>query len=152
MTAWRERTPRERTVLAAGAAAAAIALAFALGWLPLARAHARLERELPALRASVAVLERQADEVRRLRAMPPPGAGAGAAPVATAESGAPAGARVTVLDAGRVRLTGDDVALAALLAWLTGEAAQRGLHVERARLDALPARGRVRVDITLVRS
>ena len=42
----------------------------ALVWLPLERRRARLGADLPALRASIAALERDAAEVKRLRATP----------------------------------------------------------------------------------
>lgn len=153
MRAWSDRPARERAFLAAGAGALAALLLIALVWLPLERARARLAHELPVLRASVATLQRQADEVRRLRAMPAV-AGASAQPLAAlAAGGAPSlpGAQLAVLDVGHVRVAGSDVGFAPLLEWLASTQAAHGLHVESARIDALPATGRVRVDITLAR-
>ena len=148
-TWWRMRPARERRLLAIGAAAVGVLLFVALAWLPVARAHERFERELPALRASVEALRQQAQEVRRLRSIP----------VAPAAAAAPAGslpplpgAQVSVPSPGRVRLAAADVAFAALLDWLAAAEAAQGLHVESAHIEALPTTGRVRADITLARS
>ena len=68
--AWRARPERERSFLAAGALVVGVMLYVALVWLPLERMRGRLEADLPALRASIAALERDAAEVKRLRATP----------------------------------------------------------------------------------
>ena len=144
------RTEREVRMIYAAASIVVVLLLVALVWLPLERARTRLGAELPALRASVEVLQRQADEVKRLRALPP--SANREAPVAALASAPPAGARVTALDAKRVRLAADDAAFAALLEWMTAAQASHGLHVESARIDALPAAGRVKADIVMARS
>ena len=126
---------------------------FAFAWLPLDRERARLERELPALRGSIANLEREAQEVKRLRALPPAQARAATplASLATNAGGLP-GARINVLDERRVRIAGDDVSFAALLDWLRAAQASHGMRVETARIERLPAAGRVRVDLLAARS
>jgi len=143
---WRARSARERRVLAWGGSIAAVLLFVALAWIPLARTHARLEREMPAVRASVDSLQRQADEVRRLRALP--------AVAAAAQGSTPPlpGAQVTTPAPGRLRVVASDVAFGALLDWLTAVEAAQGLHVESARIEALPTSGRVRADLTLERT
>lgn len=155
MSAWREawqrRSPGERTALAWGAGIVLLLVLATLVWLPLERTRARLARELPALRASVAALERDAQEVQRLRAMPPVAPAAALPLSALAANASLAGASVTVLDARRVRVTGADVGFTALLDWLRGAQASHGLRVETARIDALPARGRVKVELTLAK-
>ena len=60
--------------------------------------------------------------------------------------------QLAVLDEARVRLRADDVAFTALLDWLTTAQAAHGLRVQSARIEALPAAGRVRADLTLTRS
>ena len=57
-----------------------------------------------------------------------------------------------MLDARRVRVTGADVSFAALLEWLRNAQATHGMRVESARVDALPAAGRVRAELLLSRS
>jgi general secretion pathway protein M len=149
---WDQRAPGERRVLALGAAAAALLLFIAFAWLPLERARARLEQEAPRLRASVAALERDAAEAKRLRALPPVSTQALAPLGGLATTAAlPAGTHLTVVDPRHVRLAADDAAFNALVEWLYGTAPAQGLHVESARLEALPVAGRVRADITLAR-
>ena len=65
---WRSRPARERSALAAGLVVVGVMLVVALVWLPLERTRQRLASELPHLRASVASLEAQAVEVKKLRA------------------------------------------------------------------------------------
>jgi type II secretory pathway component PulM len=140
-------------MLAIGAGAAALLLFIAFAWLPLERARARLEREVPELRATVAALDRDAAEVGRLRSMPPVAKDAGA-PLAALASGSipvPPGTRLTLVDPGHVRLAGEDASFGALLEWLSATAPAQGLHVEAARIEALAAPGRVRADLTLSR-
>ncbi|HZZ94351.1 MAG TPA: type II secretion system protein M [Usitatibacter sp.] len=145
---WRSRSPRERRVLAWGGGLVAALLFVALAWLPLARTHARIEAELPQLRASLAALERQADEVKRLRGIPV------VASSATPAGSMPAlpGAQVSIPAPGRVHVVAGDVAFSALLDWLAAVQGAQGLHVESAHLEALPTSGRVRADLTLARS
>jgi len=51
-----------------------------------------------------------------------------------------------------VRVSGADVAYGALLEWLGAAQASHGLRVESAKLDALPAAGRVRAELVLTRA
>ena len=160
--AWHGRTERSRKVIAIVACLVALALVVALVWLPMERARGRLALELPALRASIAALERDAAEVKRLRALTPApdssargqapaGAQSPLATLATNGGGLP-GAQIAVLDERRVRVTGGDVGWSALLEWLGNAQATHGMRVEGARLDALPAAGRVRAELVLTRS
>lgn len=145
---WRNRSARERRVLGWGGAITAALLFVALAWVPLARNHARLEREMPAVRASIEALQRQADEVRRLRTMP------AVTVTAASQGGIPPlpGAQVTTPAPGRLRVVATDVAFNALIDWITVVEAAQGLHVESARIDALPTAGRVRAELMLERT
>ena len=153
--AWRARPERERSLLAAGAVVIAVMLYVALAWLPLERMRVRLAADLPALRASIAALERDAAEVKRLRAQPStvPTNRAPLAPLMAANSWARElpGVQLTVPDEKHVRLSGSDIAFGALLDWLATAQAAHGLRVEAARIEALAAPGRVRADLTLAR-
>jgi len=142
----------EGEVLAAKALAAVVVLVLvlALVWLPLQRTRARLEAELPALRATLAAMQREADEAKRLRALPP--AANQQAPIGSLASAPPAGAQVNVVDPKRVRLTAADATFTTLLEWMVAAQASHGLRVESARLEALPATGRVKADILMSRS
>ena len=153
-SAWQDRSPRERAVLGAVGAAAALALLVAFAWLPLERTRTGLKQQLPGLRASLSTLERQAEEVRRLRSLPP-AAAATAEPlvsILTANGGRTLpGAQLTVLDGKTLAVQASDVAFGTLLEWLASMQASQGLRVREARLEALPAAGRVRGDLKLQR-
>ena len=148
---WSARGPRERRMVGAAIAALAAALALVL-WIDAERTRARLGGELPRLRASIASLERDAAEVRRLRAMSAVQAGAQSplATLATNGGGLP-GAQLSVLDDKRVKVTGE-IGFGALLEWLRNAQLTHGMRVENARLEALPVQGRVRADLLLTRS
>lgn len=151
--AWQARSARERRAATLAGGLLALFLVVTLAWLPLERSRARLAGELPRLRASIASLQRDADEVKRLRATPAaaPATGSPLASLAT-NGGGLAGAQMTVIDERRVRLTGADVGFGALLEWLGNAQATHGMRVESARIDALPAAGRVRAELVLARS
>ncbi len=144
---------RERAVLGVGAAVSAALLVAAFAGIPLERKRAQLERELPGMRAAVVALQRDADEVRRLRAMPAVSAASREplAALAATSLSAPPGARLTPVDNRHLRLSGEDVGFARLLEWIASAQAAQGLHVESARIEALAAPGRVRAELTLAR-
>ena len=151
---WAARPARERAILAGGGAALVAVLLFALAWLPMERTRTRLAAELPALRASLAEMRAQAEEVKALRALPARKAGAASQPLSTlVASGSLAqelpGARLSVLGAKRLRLAVDDASWTRLVEWIAGAGAAHGLSVEEATVDALPATGRVRADLVL---
>lgn len=154
--AWRARPERERSVLAAGALVAGVMLYVALVWLPLERMRARLAADLPALRASIVSLERDAAEVKRLRATPST-IPANKAPLplimrANIWARELPGVTLTVPDESHVKLSGADMRFTALLDWLATVQAAHGLRVEAARIEALPEVGHVRAELTLARN
>ena len=153
---WHSRSPRERSVVTAGLTVLAMMLVVALVWLPLERARVRLAAELPQLRASLVALQRDADEVKRLRALPAtiPANPAPLAPLIAANAWAHdlPGVQLSVPDERHVKLSGADVSFTALLDWLATAQAAHGLRVEAARIEALPTPGRVRAELTLERS
>jgi type II secretory pathway component PulM len=148
---WEGRSPGERRVIAWGVGALALALAL-LVWLEAERSRSRLAAELPRLRASIAALERDAAEVQRLRALPAAGPDTQSPLVTLATNGGGLpGAQIAVLDERRVKVTGE-MAFGALLEWLRNAQATHGMRVEAARLEKLPAPGRVRAELTLSRT
>jgi type II secretory pathway component PulM len=153
---WDQRPAREKSLLAAGAVVLGVMVVTALVWLPLERTRNRLAAELPALRASVIALKRDAVEVKRLRATPStfPANPPPLAPLMAANAWARElpGVQVTVPDEKHVRLAGDDVAFGALLDWLATALAAHGLRVESAKIESLALPGRVRAQLTLARS
>ena len=153
---WSSRSQRERSLVTAGLAVLGAMLLIAFVWLPLERTRVHLAANLPQLRASLTALERDAAEVRRLRAMPAtvPANPAPLAPLMAANAWARQlpGVQLSVPDDKRVRLTADDISFGALLDWLATAQAAHGLRVETARIEALAAPGRVRAELTLERS
>lgn len=144
-----------RKTIVAAATIAVIAILVAFVWLPLERTRSRLAAQLPALRASIATLEAQAEEAKRLRSMPPKTSSASeplASLVTQGGGGALPGAQIAVLDGQRVRVTANDVAFGALLEWLAAAQSAQGLRVESAQIDALAVPGRVRAELRLTRS
>jgi type II secretory pathway component PulM len=153
---WYARPQRERSAIAAGAVVVAIMLVVALVWLPLERTRSRLNAELPALRASVDALQRDASEAKRLKAMAPtiPANPSPLAPLMAANDWARElpGVQLSVPDEKHVKLLALDVGFTALLDWLVTAQAAHGLRVESARIEALAAQGRVRAELVLARS
>ena len=145
--------PRERRAILLGIGILVLLL-LVVGVVQAERSRTQLAAELPSLRASVAALERDAEEVKRLRALPARAAAAPGSPLASlaTNAGGVAGAQIVVLDDRRVRLTGGDVAFTALLEWIEAARASHGMRVESAKLEALAAAGRVRAEVVLARS
>lgn len=152
---WRARPARERFAIAAVGFAAFALLFVAFAWLPLERHRARLAAALPALRASVVEMRAQADEVKRLKALPPRSPSANPAPLAsllaagTLAQGLP-GARFSPVDGKRVRLVVDDASWARLVEWMSSAQSLHGLATETARVEALATAGRVRAELVMV--
>lgn len=154
---WDHLSRGQRLLVAIVAGAIAIAVML-VAWVESERTRARLDAELPRLRASIAALEHDAAEVKRLRALPVApaaaqrqSAGAQLATLAT-NSGGLQGAQISVLDERRVKVSGGDIAFGSLLEWLQNAQVTHGMRVESARLEALPAAGRVRAELLLTRS
>jgi general secretion pathway protein M len=152
---WDRRSPGEQRTLGLAAALLVVA-ALGVAWIEIERARARLAAELPRLRASIAGLERDAAEVKRLRSVTPAAAqqqsgGAQLATLAT-NGGGLAGAQIAIVDDKRVKVSGADIGFGALLEWLQNAQVTHAMRVESARLEALPAPGRVRAELLLTRS
>lgn len=150
---WDRRTASERMTLGIAAGLLVVA-ALVTAWVELERQRARLSAQLPPLRASIAALERDASEVKRLRAIPPAqptGQGPVLATLAT-NGGGLAGAQISILDDKRVKVAGSDIAFGALLEWLRNAQSTHAMRVDSARIEALPAAGRVRAELLLSRS
>ena len=151
---WRGRSPRERLVIGAVGLVVLAAIAWAFLWLPMDRHRARLETELPALRASVVQMRAQAAEVKRLKATTPRTQAANPAPLAsllsagTLAQGLP-GARLAPVDGKRVRLAVDDASWPRLVEWVSAAQSLHGLTAEAATVEALPTAGRVKAEFVL---
>ena len=154
--AWRARPERERSFLGAGALVIGVMLYVGLVWVPLERLRTRLAADLPALRASIVSLERDAAEAKRLRSTPSsiPQNRVPLASLMAANAWAKElpGVQVTIPDDRHVKLAGADMPFTALLDWIATAQAAHGLRVESARIDALAAPGRVRAELNLARN
>jgi general secretion pathway protein M len=153
---WGARAPRERAVIAAGAAALALAALWAYVWAPIEADRARLVDALPRLRAAAAELARDAAEVGRLRAAAQ-ARGTAAAPAGAIEqtlkrSGLGDGyAGVAVLGDGRVQVNLRAVPFDALVRAVAELAEAHGLAVERIALKASGEPGKVNVETLVLR-
>lgn len=102
---WSSLEPRQRVVIAAAGSILALGLLIAYVWLPLERNRAALQKRMPELRLQLTAMERDEEEVRRLRKL-------SAVPNATAPRALDAaqlranfaGAQVTALDGSRFRV------------------------------------------------
>jgi type II secretory pathway component PulM len=151
---WNGLQPRQRVVFATGAAVLAVALLIAFVWLPLERYRASLQKRVPELRASLAAMERDAEEVKRMRTLPATlNAPAPRALDAAQLRSAFTGAQVTALDGNRFRV---QIAETSYAQWIDelrklGAGLGTGAVVDEATL-AIPAsagKGRVSVDAVI---
>jgi general secretion pathway protein M len=152
---WQSRAPRERIVIAVLTAVLGAAL---YAWLlhSADRARGQLRASVATLRTQAALLEQQAAEYQRLRAMPAPAASptdlrALVQAQADAERLSGTLTRIDAPDADRVRIAFGAVSFADWLGW---NAALQGQHVrlEAARIEALAAPGLVSITATFARA
>jgi general secretion pathway protein M len=150
---WSAREPRERLVLAGGAALAGVALLYVLLIDPAFSAIARLQRSLPNARAQSAQLEALLTEVRALKSRPAVAAASGAdAPAAIEQSLAAAGlkaGRVVPLANGALQLTFVNVPYAAWSVWLASAERELGMHAVSVTVKTTAAPGNADVELAL---
>jgi general secretion pathway protein M len=151
--AWAQRwsilSARQRNVIVAGAVILSVALLFAYVWLPIQQSRSDNAARLPELRARLTEMQRQAEELQRVRAVAP--AGASLRPLdAQALRAAFSGSQVvvTALDRQRFRLAVADTGYAIWIDELNRLHAQSAVRVEEAALSALAQPGRIRVEAT----
>ena len=154
---WSARSPRERRIFGGGLAACAFIIGYFLLWRPILGDIARIEAELPRLRAQAEEVKRAADEMTRLRAKARPGmvdaAGLPSLVERTASlHGLKAQAVVSQPDSARVEVTIERAPFDAWLAWI--DELHRGHHivVTAARIRALDASGAIRAEAQLARA
>jgi general secretion pathway protein M len=151
--AWAQRwsilSGRQRSVILVGAGILIVALLFAYVWLPLQHSRSENTARLPELRARLAEMQLQAEELQRIRAVPP--AAASLRPLdAQALRSAFSGSQVSVtaLDRQRFRVATADTGYAIWIDELNRLQAQSAARVEEATLSALAQPGRIRVEAT----
>jgi len=149
---WLGLARRERAMVAAAAALAAGAFLYLVALEPAWKARARLEVELPRLRAQAAEVDALAREAAQLKSRGVAGESAGAAKGALERSLAAANlgaARIAALDERRVVVSAKAVPAARWLAWLEEAARESRLRVALLRIAQTEARGVVDAEVTL---
>ena len=155
---WQARNPRERAILSYGGVFLLLAMLYGLAWLPISEGRKKLSANLPQLRADVAQMRTNAQEITDLQANGPrpPGTGAASADVRQAAESGLQGANIRDkvsaidrVDAQRVRITLNGTPFDVLLMFLGDMQSQRRLRVETLQIQATEA-GRVKGSVTLV--
>lgn len=148
---WAALDSRQQRLVQGGGALLVVVLFAALVWLPLERTHKQLAARLPALQTQHAAMQRDAEEVKRLRSLPAtlttPGSAA-RAPDSNALRTLFPGAEVTALGSGRYRIVLADGRFGA---WLDGVRALNGqLVVAELTATRDPANAaKLRIEATL---
>jgi general secretion pathway protein M len=149
--AWRERSVRERRVLAGGGGVLALVLVLLVAVEPAVQGLARLDRTLPQARAQERELSGLLAEIRDLRKLPPASAGAdprGAVERALAAA-ALAPARTKALDNGDLQYAFTGVNWAHWLQWLVGAEHDLGVRAVVVHVTATSTPGSADVELTL---
>lgn len=152
---WQACTPRERTVLAWGAAVLAAALYL---WLlqSASQARTKLTAAVTTLRTDAARLELHAAEVEHLRTLPAaPAASTDLRTLVQNQANAAGLSRallgITIVDANQAQVAFGSVAFADWLAWVDSLHKQQ-VRLDTCRIEALSVAGLVSVTATLVRT
>jgi general secretion pathway protein M len=152
---WQQRNPDERRTLRIGGIVLAIALLYAFVWYPLSQGQQRLRNTLPQVRAAAAQIQLQAQEVSRLRSLPPKAASnnlRSAVDAATARSSIGAPAEFLPLDAGRARIIFNNAIFDRWIEWVKFLQLEQSIRVETADITALTEPGMVKIQAVLAPS
>ena len=148
---WHKLEARQQKIFAGGAALLVMALLFAYLWLPAVRERERLMARLPQLSAQLALMQEQAEEIRRLNSVSPIApAPPTAADASILQAAFGDGARVS-LDPGRAfRIAIPRIAYATWWDRLGDVQSRHQLQLVSLTLQALPGGNReVSVDMQL---
>jgi general secretion pathway protein M len=152
---FKQRAPRERLALAAGAAAVIALIVYGWIWLPLAADTARLRMSVPPLRAQANQLIADAVEARKLAASPKPQSAGDALSTGVEQTILAAGLkdrlRLQPLDAGRVQISADSIGFNEWINLLATLQQSRNARVESARVEPQPGSQLVKVQAVLSR-
>lgn len=149
--AWRTRSARERRILVAGLAVVLLLVTYGWLWRPMVADLARLQDQLPRLRAQAAQLDQAGDEIARLRARAPAGRieRAELGTLLTRSSAMHQIAGVALApdaDGARVKVTLERARFESWLAWIDELHRSHRIVLVSARLSALDAPGMVRIE------
>lgn len=150
---WSERAPREKAILAAGAALVLLAVLYLLAIEPAATGIARLERGLPQARTQAAKLDALLAEVKNLKsraqvAAVAPQEARGALEKSLAAAGLKA-ARIVPLADGDLQLAFANVPYATWAAWLARTERELGARATSVNAAATATPGNVDVELAL---
>jgi general secretion pathway protein M len=154
---WEARVPRERAIIAAGAAALVIGIAWAYIWEPLAADRSRLVDVMPRLRMQAVRVAAQGAEVDQLRAAARargPSASPQGAVDETMKAMGLAGVvtSVTSLGEGRVQVALRPVSFDSLMGAVAQLAEKHGMAVDALTVKAAGEPGKVQVDNLVLRT
>ncbi len=152
---FRERAPRERLALSAGAVVVLVLVVYGWIWLPLTADTARLRLSVPPLRKEAVQLAADAAEATRLAAAPKPllvGEALGPAVEQTiSAAGLKDRLQVLPLDGSRVQLSTEGVGFNEWINLLATLQQSRNARVESARVEPQPGSALVKVQAVLAR-
>ena len=142
---------RERAMAAVAAAFALLAVLYLVALEPAWKTRARLDAELPRLRAQAEEIQALAQEAKRLTSRGMAVESAAAAKAALEQALAQAnlgGARVAVLDERRISVSAKDVPVSQWLAWAEQSARESRLRIAAIRIARTPVRAVVDAEAT----
>lgn len=158
MKAWLENlAPRERMMLAGGAAALALLLFYALVWSPLRSGVTELGADVESQRETLRFMRKSAAEVKALRTAGGSGAAGlgGQSLLALVDRSArskglgPALKRVEPEGKNNVRVRLEGASFDAMVGWLAAMARSNGIYASSMSIERTDATGRVNVRLTL---
>lgn len=150
---WRLRSALERSIVAGLALLLGLGLLWVLLWQPMQRDSLRLRRELAAQGTALAQARRQADEIVALSRQPasvPANSPRADLDALLAKEGLRATA-IETLDAGRLRLTFDNVGFHTLATVLQSLQQDARLYAVEVSATARVEPGKVRAEVVLTR-
>ncbi|HET6631872.1 MAG TPA: type II secretion system protein M [Rhodanobacteraceae bacterium] len=155
--AWRAREPRERAVLLAGAVLAVLLLGWAFAWHPLVEAREALGQRLASQQQNLAFMHRAQQQLASLATRERGGdvRRQGKSLLGLADASARAAhlgsaiARVSPLDARRVRIDFEGADFDSLAAWLAGLRSDYGIRADDVSIARAAGVGRVDAHVTL---
>jgi general secretion pathway protein M len=155
LTWFRERAPRERLALSAGAVVVLLLVVYGWIWLPLTADTARLRVSVPPLRKEAVQLAADAAEATRLAAAPKPQQTGEALGPAVEQSIGAAGLKdrlqVLPLDGSRVQLSTEGIGFNEWINLLAMLQQSRNARIESARVEPQPGSALVKVQAVLAR-
>lgn len=152
---WRNRSAHERSILLLLSLFMCPVLFFFLLWQPAHRAVNRLHDTLPAMQVQSAKLQAQAQEIAKLRHLPPLAALDASALHSAIEASAlrhrldSSICRLEAHGTGAVRITCDAISFAAWLAWLRELQQEQHIRTDSISVSALAQPGMVKITASL---